>query len=137
MKTISTPPTESLNYWLPTLQSIPGELGVDKESRVISGATIIQRGSIGEGDARPWKFDDVSLAQVVDFAAKGARGLKGRATHPNASNDGLGKFTGWWKNLRLSEEGDRVIGDHHFSEAAFRGGEESLGSMLMSLARKR
>lgn len=109
-------------------------LSVDRERSVIRGATIMQRGPLNPGDRRPWFVDDESLRQLVTFGNASPKGLKARWTHPQKGRDGLGSYVGRWRKIRLSEDGERVIGDIHLARVAFHGGEASLGNWLLTAA---
>lgn len=88
--------------------------GVDTQAQIIRGAKVIQLGDIN--DSRPWTVDQQTLAQVVQFGNQPNKGLKARFTHPNMSDDGLGKYLGRWQDFRV--EGDSVLADLHISASA-------------------
>ena len=128
--------------WLrATFQSVGTE--VDQEAKVLRGMVVAQLGpfkSAGRG-----RFDEQSLREIVTLGNKQADGLKSRFTHPDMSNDGLGKFLGRVKSLRMSTALDArtgkvvpaVRGDLHFNETALdtppQGGKP-LGIYVMELA---
>ncbi len=105
-------------------------VGVDRANNVIRGYVVAQRGpfkSQGRGE-----FDDASLAQIVSLMAAKPAGLKSRFTHPNMSNDGLGKFLGRSKAPYL--DGDRVRADLHLDPSSFSTPSGNLGKYVMDLA---
>lgn len=76
-------------------------VGVDKEAEIIHGFIVAQEGpfkSEGRGE-----FDVKALKTIVKFMKDSPNGLKSRFTHPDMSNDGLGKFLGRAKNPRLDK----------------------------------
>lgn len=92
---------------------------VDREGAGrILGASIMAKGeALGHG----FWIDDTTLDQVAALA----EGASGRWTHGNLCADGLGTHLGRWHNVR--REGDRVLGDFHFSPLAKNVQPEGLG----------
>jgi hypothetical protein len=105
---------------------------VDRQGNVIYGASIMQAGSLNEGDARPWTADMQTLQQVVDFGQSSRGGIKARFTHPNMSNDGMGSYLGRWANFRL--DGGTVRADLHIADAAFTSPQGDLGTYVLDMA---
>lgn len=101
----------------------------DYGAGIIRGMHIIQRGE-ARGHER-W-IDMTMLEQVRDAINAESKGIKARYTHPSMSGDGLGKYLGRFKNATL--EGEVVVADLHFSEAAHRSPEGDLASYIMDLA---
>lgn len=105
---------------------------VDREGAGrILGASIMAKGeALGHG----FWIDDTTLDQVAALA----EGASGRWTHGNLCADGLGTHLGRWHNVR--REGDRVLGDFHFSQLAKSVQPEGLGvdapTYLMDAAEK-
>ena len=104
--------------------------GPDRDEKVIRGCKIIQMGRVN--DARPFDVDKDTLASVVALGAQSNKGLKARFTHPNMSDDGMGKYLGRWRNFRI--EGDAVYADLYIADAAFDTPHGDLGSYVLALA---
>ena len=118
-------------------------IGVDREAKVLRGYVVALKGpfkSEGRGE-----FDEESLAGIVRLMREnGAAGTKSRFTHPDMSNDGLGKFLGRVKEPRLStaivhREGNdvelpAVRADLHFDDSAFDTPSGNLAGYVMNLA---
>jgi len=104
----------------------------DREDKAIFGAKIIQKGRLNDYDVRPWTVDDTTLQQVADFGNQANNGLKARFSHPNLSDDGMGKHLGTWRNFRI--EGDAVFADLHFSDAAYNTPHGDLAGHVLDLA---
>lgn len=108
-------------------------LGVDRENAVLRGYIVAEKGhfkSEGRG-----QFTTESLAKIVELGNASERGLKSRFTHPNMSDDGLGKYLGRSKNYRL--DGDKVRADLHFDKTALEtppAGGKPYGQYVMDLA---
>lgn len=97
---------------------------------LIRGAAVVTR-----GEALGWgMWLDVTFLQSVADAinAAGERGIKGRFTHPNACNDGLGNYLGRWNNATL--DGDIVRADLHVNEVAHSAPEGDIGAYVLDLA---
>lgn len=128
--------------WLRATFASPG-VAVDQEAKVLRGMVVAQLGpfkSHGRG-----RFDEESLNRIVKLGNSKADGLKSRFTHPDMSNDGLGKFLGRVKDLRISSALDArtgkvvpaVRGDLHFNATAMDtppNGGKPLGQYVMELA---
>lgn len=74
-------------------------VGVDREAEMIRGMICAQEGpfkSEGRGE-----FNRDGLTEIIRLIAAAPNGLKCRFTHPDMSNDGLGKFLGRVRNPRL------------------------------------
>lgn len=97
---------------------------------LIRGAAVVTRGeALGWGT---W-LDADFLSSVADaINAAGERGIKGRFTHPNACNDGLGNYLGRWNNATL--DGDIVRADLHVNEVAHSAPEGDIGAYVLDLA---
>lgn len=106
-------------------------VGVDRDAKMIRGYVVAQQGyfkSEGRG-----QFDAQSLSAIAGLMQKAEpAGLKSRFTHPDMSNDGLGKFLGRAHNGRV--EGDRVRADLHLDESSFSTPSGNLGGYVMDLA---
>ena len=122
---------------------------VDDENNIIRGAYIAQAGpfkSAGRGE-----FDNDAIDELLRLGRKAPNGLKARFTHPTLSSDGLGRFVGRWKNLRIVERGPResfgnlktdrvkaLVGDLHIDPTAMEpppdGGGTPIGVYIMRLA---
>lgn len=127
--------------WLKAKFSSPG-VEVDRENNVIRGYVLAQEGpfkSAGRGE-----FDQKSLKQIVALSNKKPGGLKSRFTHPNLSEDGLGKYLGRAKNLRMDHVSQKrdgkdvllhaVRGDLHLDPTSFDTPNGNLGKYVMDLA---
>lgn len=104
--------------------------GVDRGKNVIRGAKVLQKGPVN--DDRPFEVDDESLQSVVAYGNRLNKGLKARFTHPNMSDDGMGRYLGRWKDFRI--EGDSVLADLHIADVAFDTPHGDLGGYVMDLA---
>ncbi|NQU20942.1 MAG: HK97 family phage prohead protease [Candidatus Nealsonbacteria bacterium] len=116
-------------------------IGVDHEAGAIRGYTVAQEGpfkSEGRGE-----FDQDSLRAIVRLMeGNGPLGTKSRFTHPDMSNDGLGKFLGRARRPRLAYLDDRqermcVRADLILDETALDepvGGGKPLGRYVLDLA---
>ena len=141
---------------MPTMKSQPEWLragissravGVDREANgglgVLRGYVIAQEGPF-KSDGRG-RFDLQSLKEIIQLGSAKSAGLKSRFTHPDMSNDGLGKFLGRAKELRLDKALDArtgeivpaVRGDLYFDKTARETppeGGRPLGDYVMDLA---
>lgn len=126
-------------------------VGVDRDKAVIRGVILAEEGpfkSAGRGE-----FDRKAIRSIVKMANERPGGLKSRFTHPDLSNDGLGKFLGRYKDVRSdtvlrpggkNERGEdtqveRLVarGDLHFDATALDtppDGGKPLGLYVMDLA---
>lgn len=121
------------------------ELGVDRDKNVLRGYVVAQEGpfkSKGRGE-----FDVPALKKIVSLGNKVPLGLKSRFAHPTLSADGLGKYLGRVKNLKLDSvrvlrNGEpkllhAVRGDLHFGKVALETpleGGKPLGHYVMDMA---
>lgn len=124
------PKITAQSNWLRAGLAKAKPIGVDRENNVIHGYVLAERGpfkSAGRGE-----FDDDGLRQIVALAKAKPAGLKSRFTHPSLSDDGLGKFLGRSKNVRM--DGPRVRGDLHLSAASHTSPSGDLGKYVMDLA---
>ena len=67
-------------------------IGVDREREIIFGYVVAQEGpfkSEGRGE-----FDREALVSIESLMRTAPNGLKSRLSHPDLSNDGIGKFLG-------------------------------------------
>jgi len=108
-------------------------IGVDRENNVLRGYVVAEVGhfkSQGRG-----QFISESLDAIVELGNAAPKGLKSRFTHPNMSDDGLGKYLGRSKNYR--RDGDKVRADLHFDPTALEtppAGGKPYGQYVMDLA---
>lgn len=98
----------------------------------ILGAVVMQAGALN--DDRPWHIDTETLRQVAEFGNRRKAGLKARFTHPNVSDDGMGKYLGRWENFRVDEDGQRVRADLTVSPRADESPVGEIGSYVLGLA---
>jgi len=104
---------------------------VDRENGVIYGLAVI---SVGEALGHTAWVDKTMIAQVVELGNLAENGIKSRFTHPGLSSDGLGTLLGPISNFRLSENGQAVLGDLEFIDAAYNSPEGDLANYVMDLA---
>lgn len=111
-------------------------IGVDREKNVLRGYVVAQQGpfkSKGRGE-----FDRKSLTMIRDMINAERLGLKSRFTHPDLSNDGLGKFLGRARNASIeanpSKGIDMVRADLHFDASAFDTPSGDLAGYVMRAA---
>ncbi len=117
-------------------------VGVDRDKKVILGYVVAQEGPFkteGRGE-----FDLKSLKSIRALMNKSPGGLKSRFTHPDASNDGLGKFLGRVKKpsletITVQREGESLAvhairGDLHLADSSFKTPSGDLGTYVMDLA---
>lgn len=116
---------------------------VDRTANVLRGMVVAQLGpfkSQGRG-----QFDRESLVGIERLGNAKSGGLKSRFTHPDMSSDGLGKFLGRVRDLRMDSATDErtgktvdaVRGDLHFDPTALDTppeGGKPLGIYVMNLA---
>lgn len=137
---------------MPTMKETPDWLratitgksvGVDREKKVLRGYVIAQEGPF-KSDGRG-EFDTQALMTLVKLGNAKEGGLKSRFTHPDMSNDGLGKFLGRAKNLYMDKATDErtgkrvnaIRGDLYFDKTALETppqGGKPLGEYVMDLA---
>ena len=106
--------------------------GPDRNRNIIFGAKLIQAGRLNDYEARPWEVDETTLQQTLEHGSKRNKGLKARFSHPNMSDDGLGSFVGYWKDLRIV--GDAVYGDLYLADSAFDTPKGDLATYLLDRA---
>lgn len=139
MKTMPVTPE-----WLRS-SAVGRPIGVDKEEKILRGYVVAQEGPFktpGRGE-----FDKAALREIVRMGNAARGGLKSRFTHPDMSNDGLGKFLGRSQRFSLASatvqrqgelvEVDAVRADLHFDATALTTppeGGRPLGWYVMHLA---
>jgi len=131
----TAPPAIDRAYFrtAPTLpDEASGWKGVDRNRKIVFGARLIQLGELNDYDSRPWTVDAITLEQALFHGTKRSKGLKARFSHPNMSDDGLGTFLGYWKNLKIVD--DSLIGDLYLSDSAFDTPKGDLGSYVLDRA---
>ena len=137
MRTMKATP----DYLRASIKSPPGS--VDREKNVLRGYVIAQAGPF-KSDGRG-EFDRAALEAIVSLGNSKSGGLKSRFTHPDMSNDGLGKFLGRARDLRMDKAKDArtgktvdaVRGDLYFDKTALDTppeGGKPLGLYVMDLA---
>ena len=126
MATTSTPTKPDNLFRSIALRSAPEQ--VDRENGIIRGVKVIELGPLKEGDPRPFFVDQTTLEQVADFGNRPNTGVKARFTHPNMSEDGLGKHLGKQRDFQI--EGNAVIADFHRSTSA----KEDLAQHIFDMA---
>jgi hypothetical protein len=121
-----------------SFRSVAGR--VDREAKALLGYVVAQEGPF-KSDGRG-EFDAEGLAALRDLGNANPKGLKSRFTHPDMSNDGLGKHLGRARNFRMDSAIDARTGkrvnavraDLHFAETAFKTPSGDLASYVMDLA---
>jgi hypothetical protein len=108
-----------------------GAATVDREARIIRGVSLAQA---GEALGHNIDFDAKTIAAIVEKGNNKKAGVKARFTHPGLSTDGMGKFLGRIKDLRLSEDGTKALGDLHLAESASNSPDGDLAEYVMDLA---
>jgi hypothetical protein len=126
-----------------SLKMIGRPVGVDRKAGVLRGYVVAQAGpfkSNGRGE-----FDEASLSTIVELMGASSNGTRSRFTHPDMSNDGLGKHLGRARDPILSTALDQRTGkqvaavraDLHFDKTALDTpieGGKPLGLYVMDLA---
>jgi hypothetical protein len=118
-------------------------IGVDRKNAIIRGYVVAQEGPFKSMDRG--EFDGQALESIVSLMAANRGGTKSRFAHPDASNDGLGKFLGRAHNPAMSTALDERTGktvqavraDLHFDKTALETppqGGRPLGDYVMALA---
>jgi len=111
--------------------------GIDRVDRtggrfgfgVVRGVSVITR---GEALGHQMWVDASFLQATADAINARNEGLKARFTHPGMSSDGLGSYLGKVDNARV--DGDKVIADLNFAEAATKTPDGNLADYVMTLA---
>jgi hypothetical protein len=118
-------------------------VGVDRKANVLRGYVVMQEGPLktpGRGE-----IDEPALQAIVRLGNAEPKGVKSRFTHPDMSNDGLGKYLGRSRDLAMDTAIDArtkrtvlaVRADLHFDPTALAepvGGGIPLGTYVMDLA---
>jgi len=118
-------------------------VGVDRKANVLRGYVVMQEGPLktpGRGE-----IDEPALQAIVRLGNSEPTGVKSRFTHPDMSNDGLGKYLGRARDLAMGTAIDArtkrtvlaVRADLHFDPTALDepvGGGKPLGAYVMDLA---
>lgn len=118
-------------------------VGVDRENNILRGYVVAQAGPF-KSDGRG-EFDKQALQSIVSLGNAKSGGLKSRFTHPDMSNDGLGKFLGRGHDFRMDKAIDERTGktvdavraDLHFDKTSLDTppeGGKPLGLYVMDLA---
>jgi hypothetical protein len=110
----------------PTVKS---KVGVDRENKMLRGFVVAQ---IGEAKGHGADLDETTLNQLMELGNAVDGGSKMRFTHPNMSNDGLGKYLGRAKNFR--RDGDLLRADGVLGASSFKSPHGDLGSYVLDLA---
>lgn len=123
---------DTTTKWLRTAPARGKPGRVDRENKILEGYVVAQKGNF---KSRRGQFDDQSLGRIVQLMKDNEpRGTKSRFTHPNMSDDGLGKFLGRAHNARLDPDGGRVRADLHLSDSASHAPAGDLADYVMRLA---
>jgi hypothetical protein len=119
-------------------------VGVDRENAILFGMVVCQCGPVKDGRG---EFDVKGLQTLIQLGNRQPLGLKSRFGHPTLSDDGLGKYLGRVRNLRMDavqvQRDGRLVrieairGDLHFDETSLRempGGGKPLGEYVLDRA---
>ncbi len=121
--------TPATTEWLKA--PVSGSLvGVDRDKKILRGFVVAQRGPFktpGRGE-----FDDSSLATIAQMINSQKIGLKSRFTHPDLSNDGLGKYLGRAREAFI--DNDRVRANLYLDPSSFNTPHGNLGGYVLDLA---
>lgn len=127
------PTLPAQSEWLSSKQSgKPAQ--IDRESNIIRGYVVAEAGVFKD---RRGQFNKRSLSEIIELGNQAERGIKSRFTHPNLSDDGLGKHLGRAKNFRFHRNGKKVLADLHLNPTAMKEppeGGRPLGEYIMELA---
>lgn len=109
-----------------------GQTTVDRDKKIIHGASII---STGELIGHEMDADKTTLQQVLVLSAIPGRGTKVRFGHPAMSASAEGTFLGRARAFRLDGD-DTVRADIHLDDTAFRddGPNGNMGDYVLGLA---
>lgn len=108
---------------------VKSKVGVDRENNMLTGFVVAQ---IGEAKGHGAALDDVTLNTLMELGNKIDGGAKMRFTHPNMSDDGLGKYLGRAKNFR--RDGDLLRADGKLGQSSFKSPKGNLGGYVLDLA---
>jgi len=122
--------------------AVRGRLGTaDPEAQVLRGYVVATHGRFKDDRG---KFDNQSLGRIVELMNAAPNGVKSRFTHPDMSNDGLGKFLGRARNATIgtaavTRDGQQlrvpaVRADLHLDPTSFRTPHGNLGQYVLDLA---
>lgn len=112
---------------------------IDRTANILRGYVLAQEGpfkSEGRGE-----FDAMGLRRIVQLGNDTPNGLKSRLGHPTMSDDGIGKFLGRARDLRIGKAKDArtgkevqaVRGDLHFDSTAHDTPHGNLAKYVMDL----
>jgi hypothetical protein len=118
--------SETIVLRTPTVKS---KVGVDRETNSLLGFAVAQ---VGEASGHGVRLDETTLAQIMQMGNAVDGGAKMRFTHPNMSNDGLGKYLGRASNFRM--DGDTLRADAKIARSAFKTPNGDLGNYVLDLA---
>lgn len=137
MKTQTTAPAIR---WLRANVMAP-PIGVDREAKVIRGMVLAQEGPFKDPRG---EFGKADISSIVRLASTKSGGLKSHLAHATLSDDGIGKFLGRVRDVRLDRariERDgktqqimAARGDLHFDSSAFKTPHGDLATYVMDLA---
>jgi hypothetical protein len=91
------------------------KLRIDRAAGIVRGFAVLRAGDTHDGR---YVIDQTTLQQTRDLINARAGGVKSRFTHPNLSNDGLGRRIGNVSKARI--DGDVVRADLKLSKLADR-----------------
>lgn len=93
---------------------------------LIPGAAAI---TLGEAIGHDQWADSDAVDKVVELGNRSPKGVKVHYAHSSLSGDGIGSQLGRMKNFR--REGDKAVGDVHFSRASHRTPDGDLSGYVM------
>ncbi len=108
---------------------------VDRRAGILYGVSVAQAvEALGHGLV----LDETSLQQIAALGSAAPNGVKCRFSHPGLASDGLGKYLGRVKALRVEpaslDAPARVVGNLHLSRLAFASPAGDLGSYILDAA---
>ena len=126
--------TSVIDKPLKRYRSLPLRGGVPKADRkggmygagLIPGAAAI---TLGEAIGHDQWADSDAVDKVVELGNRSPKGVKVHYAHSGLSGDGIGSQLGRMKNFR--REGDKAVGDVHFSRASHRTPDGDLSGYVM------
>lgn len=101
-------------------------IGVDRDNKVIRGVVLVQEGVFKSGRG---EFEAKDVREAFKLAKAAPGGLRSRFSHPDESDDGVGKHLGRHQNIKMDKmkvatpdgKGKEIAivrGDLHFAPSA-------------------
>jgi len=129
----ASPVWQKLEFSAPLVTDNEGESPIDRETGIIRQVTVFQAGPMKDGRGR---LDHESIDSLVNLGNSTQHGAKSRLGHPGMSDDGVGKFTGRFKDFEAIQRGGKysAVADYHASKAAAKSPSGDLPEYIFSLA---